>query len=178
MLTGRRTIPLGILCVLFVAAAFGQEPSDSHIITVTKEIDVAKLNENVENLTKTVEGLTKTVEKLDTTVETLNTTVGELKTTVARIDERTKGISTWQYVILAGIFGPLLLSVYDRIKQNSEHKTTPAQVGQSATNPVQTSQDNESETTLTPTLPSRLPDGKEELKEYLKSDSHATKETV
>ena len=76
----------------------------SHVITVTKQIDVAKLNENVENLTKTVKDLTKTVEKLDTTVETLNTTVGELKTTVARIDERTKGISNWQYVILAGIF--------------------------------------------------------------------------
>ena len=118
----RQAILLGILCVLFVAAAFGQEPSDSHIITVMKEIDVAKLNENVENLTKTVK-------KLDTTVETLNTTVGELKTTVARIDERTKGISNWQYVILAGIFGPLLLSIYDRIKQNKENKTTSTQAG-------------------------------------------------
>ena len=59
------TITSGILCVLFVAAAtFGQEQSDSHIITVTKEIDVAKLNENVEDLTKTVKDLTKTVEKL------------------------------------------------------------------------------------------------------------------
>ncbi len=171
-------IPLGVLCVLFVAAAFGQEPSDSHIITVTKEIDVAKLNENVEDLTKTVKDLTKTVEKLDTTVETLNTAVGELKTTVARIDERTKGISTWQYVILAGIFGPLLLSVYDRIRQNSESKTTSTQVDQSATTPVQTSQDNESEPASIPTLSSRLPDGKEELKDLLKSDSYATKAKV
>ena len=178
MLTGRETILLGILCVLFVAAAFGQEPSDSHIITVTKKIDVAKLNENVENLTKTVEDLTKTVEKLDTTVETLNTTVGELKTTVARIDERTKGISTWQYVILAGIFGPLLLSVYDRIKQNSESRTISTQVGHSATTPVQTSQDNENEPAPTPTLPPRLPDGKEELKNLLKSDPRATKAKV
>ena len=203
MLTGRGTILLGILCVLFVAAAFGQEPSDSHIITVTKEIDVAKLSENVENLTKTVEDLTKTVEKLDTTVETLNTTVGELKTTVARIDERTKGISTWQYVILAGIFGPLLLSVYDRIKQNNAHKTTPiqasqgeatptnpAQASQSEATPVQTSKNNESEpastnpaqvsereSAPTPTLPSEFPDG-EALKEHLKSDSYATKAKV
>ena len=189
MLNGR-VILLGILCVLFVDAAFGQEPSDSHIITVTKEIDVAKLNENVEDLTKTVKDLTKTVEKLDTTVETLNTTVGELKETVARIDERTKGISNWQYVILAGIFGPLLLSVYDRIKQNSESKTTSIQAGQSETTPVQTSQDNKSETTSTnstqtserervptPTSASKFPDG-EELKEYLKSDSHATKAKV
>ena len=175
MLNGR-TILLGVLCVLFVAAAFGQEPSDSHIITVTKEIDVAKLNENVENLTKTVEDLTKTIEKLDTTVETLNTTVGELKTTVARIDERTKGISSWQYVILAGIFGPLLLSIYDKIKRNSENKTTSTQVSQSETTHVQTSQDNESETASTPTLPSRVPDGKEELKEYLKSYSPDIKE--
>ena len=203
MLNGR-AILLGILCVIFVAAAFGQEPSDSHIITVTKKIDVAQLNENVEDLTKTVKDLTKTIENLDTTVGTLNATVGELKTTVARIDERTKGISNWQYVILAGIFGPLLLSVYDRIKQNSESKTTsiqagqseatptnPAQVNQSEATPVQTSQDNESKTASTnpaqtserepaptPTLPSRLPDGKEELKEYLKSDSYATKAKV
>ena len=173
-----RIILFGLLCVFFVAAAFGQEPSDSHIITVTKEIDVAKLNANVENLTKTVEDLTKTVEKLDTTVETLNTTVGELKTTVARIDERTKGISNWQYVILAGIFGPLLLSVYDRIKQNSEHKTTSIQVGQSEGTPVQTSQDNERETAPTSTLLSRLPNEKEELTEYLKSYSPTTKEKV
>lgn len=199
------TIPSGILCVLFVVAAtFGQEQSDSHIITVTKEIDVAKLNENVEDLTKTVKDLTKTVEKLDTTVETLNTTVGELEKTVARIDERTKGISNWQYVILAGIFGPLLLSVYDRIKQNSENKTTsiqvgqseatptnPVQVSQSEANPVQTSQDNESkaastnptrmnasETASTSTLPSRLPNEKKELTEYLKSYSPTTKETA
>jgi hypothetical protein len=203
MLNGR-AILLGILCVIFVAAAFGQEPSDSHIITVTKKIDVAQLNENVEDLTKTVKDLTKTIENLDTTVGTLNATVGELKTTVARIDERTKGISNWQYVILAGIFGPLLLSVYDRIKQNSENKTTsiqvgqsettptnPAQVSQSEATPVQTSQDNESEpasTNLTqvrqrepaptPTLSSKLPDGEKELTEYLKSYSPATKEKV
>ncbi len=176
MLNGRAILP-GILCVIFVAAAFGQEPSDSHIITVTKEIDVAKLNENVEDLTKTVKDLTKTIENLDTTVGTLNTTVGELKTTVARIDERTKGISNWQYVILAGIFGPLLLSIYDRIKQNSENKTTSTQVGQSETTPVQVSQNNESETAPTQTLPPEFPDG-EELKDLLKSDSHATKAKV
>ena len=108
----RLSILLGILCVLFVvAAAFGQDQSDPNIITVTKQIDVAKLNENVENLTKTVETLTKTVEKLDTTVGTLNTTVGELKTTVARIDERTQEIAKLQYVILASIIAPLIVAI-------------------------------------------------------------------
>ena len=185
MLNGR-VILFGILCVLFVSAAtFGQDQSDSHIITVTKEIDVAKLNENVENLTKTVADLTKTVEKLDTTVGTLNTTVGELKTTVARIDERTKGISNWQYVILAGIFGPLLLSVYDRIKQNNQNKTTstntaqenvsaaaptqPPQVNQSDTTSTNPTQMDESEPTSTSISRPGFPEG-EKLKEQLKSD--------
>ena len=44
MLNGR-VILCRILCILFVTAAFGQDPSDSHIITVTQKIDVAKLNE-------------------------------------------------------------------------------------------------------------------------------------
>ena len=76
----------------------------SYIITVTEKIDVAKLNENVENLTKSVEALTKTIEKLDTTV-------GELKTTVARIDERTQGVAKVPDVILASIIAPLVVAI-------------------------------------------------------------------
>lgn len=101
----RRSILLGILYVLFVAAvAFGQDQSDPNIITVTEKIDVAKLNENMENLTKSVEALTKAVKKLDTTV-------GELKTTVARIDERTQRVAKLQDVILASIIAPLVVAI-------------------------------------------------------------------
>ena len=54
----RRAILIGILCVLsVVSAAYGQDLSDSGVITVTKKIDVAKLNENVEDLNKNVENL-------------------------------------------------------------------------------------------------------------------------
>ena len=55
MLNGR-AICLGVLWILFVAAAFGQQPPDSQVITVTEKIDLGKLN---------------------TTVGTLNTTVGK-----------------------------------------------------------------------------------------------------
>ena len=90
MLNGRAML-LRILCVLFVVApAFGQEQSDSHIITVTKKIDVAKLSENVEDLNKSVQTLTETISKLDKTVDDLDTTVGDLKVTIARIDEKNK----------------------------------------------------------------------------------------
>lgn len=85
MLNGR-TICLGVLWILFVVAAFGQQPPDSQVITVTGKIDLGKLN--------------TTVEKLDTTVGKLDTTVGELRTTVTRLDERTKWIGTLQFVIL------------------------------------------------------------------------------
>ena len=44
MLNGR-AILLGILCIIFVAAAFGQEPSDPNVVTVTKKIDLAKLDD-------------------------------------------------------------------------------------------------------------------------------------
>ena len=43
MLNGR-AILLGILCIIFVAAAFGQEPSDPNVITVTEKIDLRELN--------------------------------------------------------------------------------------------------------------------------------------
>ena len=49
MLNGR-VILFGILCVLFVTAAFGQDPSDPNIITVTERINIANLNNNVKEL--------------------------------------------------------------------------------------------------------------------------------
>ncbi len=133
----RQVMLLGILCVLFfVAAASGQEQSDSHIITVTKKIDVAKLNENVENLTKTVEGLTKTVEKLNETVGTLNTTVGGLEKTVARIDERTDNMRTLQFVILAAILGGPLVTILvsRRFSKDNEGANTVDRLTEQITN--------------------------------------------
>ena len=63
MLNGR-TICLVVLWVLFVAAAFGQDQSDPNIITVVKKIDVAKLNENVEDFNENITTLTDTISKL------------------------------------------------------------------------------------------------------------------
>ena len=99
-----RVVLFGILCILFViSAAFGQEQSDSHIITVTKKIDVAKLNENVEDLNKNVKTLTDTLGKLNKNVETLTTTV-------TKLEERTGIILNLQYIILAGILGGPLVT--------------------------------------------------------------------
>ena len=111
MLNGR-TICLGVLWVLFVAAAFGQQPPDSQVITVTGKIDLGKLN--------------TTVEKLDTTVGKLDTTVGELKTTVTRLDERTKWIGTLQFVILAAILGGPVVTIfcYRRFGKDNEDANT------------------------------------------------------
>ena len=104
MLHGR-TICLGVLWILFVAAAFGQQPPDSQVITVTEKIDIGKLN-------ATVGKLDTTVGKLDTTVGKLDTTVGELKTTVTRLDERTKWIGTLQFVILGAILGGPVVTIF------------------------------------------------------------------
>ena len=49
MLNGR-VILLGVLWVLFVAAAFGQDQSDPNIIMVTERINIANLNNNVKEL--------------------------------------------------------------------------------------------------------------------------------
>ena len=103
MLNGR-VILFGILCILFVAAAFGQDPSDPNIITVTERIDLKELNTTVKELSKTVGELSKTVGEL-------SKTVGELKTTVNRIDERTQGIAKVQHVILASIIGTLVAAI-------------------------------------------------------------------
>lgn len=103
MLNGRAVL-LGILCVFFVAAAFGQDQSDPNIITVTEEIDLTELNTTVKELSKTVGELSKTVEEL-------SKTVAELKTTVNRIDERMQGIAKVQHVILASFIGPLVVAI-------------------------------------------------------------------
>lgn len=127
----RRAILIGILCVLsIVSAAYGQDPSDLGVIPVTKKIDVAKLNENVEDLNKNVENLGKTIGELSANVKTLNDTVtrldertkriGELSAnvetlndTVTRLDERTKGIANWQYAIFGTIFGSMVVFFLD-----------------------------------------------------------------
>ena len=103
MLNGR-VILLGILCVLFGTAAFGQEQSDPNVIRVTEKIDLRELNTTVKELSKTVGELSNTVGELSKTVEELNTTVN-------RIDERTQGIAKVQHVILASIIAPLVVAI-------------------------------------------------------------------
>ena len=118
MLNGR-AICLGVLWILFVASAFGQQPPDSSVITVTEKIDLGKLN-------TTVGTLDTTVGKLDTTVGELSKTVGELKTTVTRLDERTKWIGTLQFVILGAILGGPVVTIffYRRFGKNNEGTNT------------------------------------------------------
>ena len=160
----RRAILFGILCVLFAASpVFAQEESDSHIITVTKKIDVAELDEKVDDLDQSRQDLTQTLKNLNNSINNLNTNVEYLNVTVARLDERTSGMSKLQYVIIAGIFAPLLLSLYDRFKNNSEGTSTSTQTtqlkhnepirvqivqeGENQTTSIQTTQVNQSETT-------------------------------
>lgn len=100
MLNGR-VILFGMLWVLFVAAAFGQDQSDPNIITVTEEIYLRELNTTVKELSEVVGELSKTV--------------AELKTTVNRIDERMQGIAEVQHVILASL-------------QVNQNKANPTQV--------------------------------------------------
>jgi len=177
----RRAILIRILCVLsVVSAAYGQDPSDSGVIRVTKDIDVSKLAENVEELNRNMKTLTETITKLEESVTALNTTVADMQIRIAGIERDTKNNTRWQYVILAGIFGPLLLSAYEKIKNNKDDKTTSTQVSQAnqstaaSTNPPQI---NEGETAPTPTVLSKLPEGKE-LEASLKSDSQAAREKV
>lgn len=116
----RYIILLGILSILFILdVAFGQKQSDPHIITVTKKIDVEKLND-------TVEKLNTTVNTLNTTVEKLETTVGGLKTTVTTLEERTGIMLNLQYIILAGILGGpfLTIFVYRRFNKGKENVDT------------------------------------------------------
>lgn len=165
MLNGQ-VVLFGILCVLFVTTAFGQDPSDPNIITVTKQIDVAKLDQNVEELNRNVKTLTDTLGKLNANVETLTETVGKLEKTVTKLEERTSIMLNLQYIILAGIFGPLLYSIYQRNKNNVRGETTSTQ-----STPDQV---NEGEAAPTLTSSSKFPEG-ETLKEHLKSDDLATK---
>ena len=101
----RRAILIGILCVLsVVSAAYGQDPSDSHIVTITEKIDLRELNTTVKRLDTTVAELNKTVGEL-------NKTLGELETTVKGIDERTQGIAKVQHVILSSFIGSLVVAI-------------------------------------------------------------------
>ena len=147
MLNGR-VVLFGILCVLFVAAAFGQEQSDPNIITVTKKIDLAKFDENVQELNRNVKTLSDTLGKLNENVETLTKTVGSLEKTVTKFEERTGIMLNLQYIILAGIFGPLLYSIYQNKKNKTRGEATSvnkrevsstnaAQVSEGEANPTQ-----------------------------------------
>ena len=201
MLTGRGTIPLGILCVLFVTSTvLGQERSNSQIVTVTEKIDLVELNNSVKTLNRNVEKLTENMEKLTENVEKLTESVNSLTTRVAVLEERTQGTAKTVHVILASFIGPLVVAILaaiiisliirNRHNEGRVAATNTTQASQSEATPVQTSQDNEDEIastdptqmserepTFTSTSSAKLPD-EEELKEYLKSYSPATKETV
>ena len=170
MLNGR-AILLGILCVFFVAAAFGQDQSDPNIITVTERINIANLNNNVEELGDAVKKLTESTEKLSENVEKLTESVNSLNTRVAVLEERTQGTAKTVHVILASFIGPLVVAILAAIIIHLITRNRNSEVQASATNTTQVS---EGEAAATPTTSSRLPEG-EELKEYLKSDSHATR---
>ena len=100
MLNGR-AILLGILCVLFVTAAFGQDPSDPNVIRVTEEINIANLNNNVKELGDAVKKLTESVNSLNTKV--------------AVLEERTQGTAKTVHVILASFIGPLVVAILTAI---------------------------------------------------------------
>ena len=186
MLNGR-VILFGILCILFVAAAFGQEQSDPNIITVTEKINIANLNNNVKELGDAVKKLTEVTEKLSGNVEKLTESVNSLNTRVAVLEERTQGTAKTVHVILASFIGPLVVAILAAIiipliirNRNSEGKaaaTNTTQVNQSEPASTNSTQASEGEATSTSTASSRFPEGKE-LTEYLKSDDLATKEPV
>ena len=107
----RQAILLGILFVLFVAAAFGQEPSDSQFVTAVEEINVADLNNNVKELSATVKKLNENTERLSENVEKLTESVNSLNTRVAVLEERTQGTAKTVHVILALFIGPLAVAI-------------------------------------------------------------------
>ena len=104
-------ILLGVLCVLFVTAAFGQEQSDPNIITVTERINIANLNNNVKELGDAVKKLSEITEKLSGNVEKLSESVNSLNTRVAVLEERTQGTAKTVHVILASFIGPLVVAI-------------------------------------------------------------------
>ena len=149
MLNGR-VILFGLLCILFVAAAFGQDASDPNIITVTEQINIANLNNNVKELGDAVKKLTEITEKLSGNVEKLTESVNSLNTRVAVLEERTQGTAKTVHVILASFIGPLVVAILAAIiislitrNKNSEGRaaaTNTTQVNQSedaSTNPAQ-----------------------------------------
>ena len=117
----RRVMLLWVLCILFIFSAMLNEQvqSDSHIVKVTKEIDIGKLNETVDELNKTVDELSGAVKKL-------NETVGELKTTVTKLEERTGIMLNLQYLILAGIIGGpfATIFIYRRFTKEKDNVNT------------------------------------------------------
>ena len=184
MLNGR-VVLFAILCVLFVTAAFGQDPSDPNIITVTERINIANLNNNVKELGDAVKKLTEITEKLSGNVEKLTESVNSLNTRVAVLEERTQGTAKTVHVILASFIGPLVVAILAAIiipftirNRNSEGRTAAAnttQANQNEADATQVLENNEGKAASTSTSSSGFPEGKE-LEDLLKSDSHAIKE--
>ena len=107
MLKGQ-AILLGLLCVLFVAAAFGQEPSDSQFV---EQINIADVNNNVKELSEAVKKLNEQTEKLSENVEKLTESVNSLSARVEVLEERTQGTAKTVHVILASFIGPLVVAI-------------------------------------------------------------------
>ncbi len=169
-----RAILFGLLCILFVAAAFGQDPSDPNVIRVTEEINIANLNNNVKELGNAVKKLTEITEKLSGNVEKLTESVNSLNTRVAVLEERTQGTAKTVHVILASFIGPLVVAILAAIiihlitrNRNSEGRTA-------AINTTQVKQ-SEGEAASTSTSLPGFSEG-EELLEQLKDYSPATEE--
>lgn len=170
MLNGRAML-LGILCITFVAAAFGQDQSDPNVITVTEKINIADLNNNVERLSEAVEKLSGNVEKLTESVNSLNTRVGVL-------EERTQGTAKTVHVILASIIAPLVVAIIAPIVYYILTQKIMNRQNQEDTAPIQTTQVNQSDPAPSSTPLPKIPDRVEDIRDYIKSDSHATTEKI
>lgn len=98
---------LGIFFVLSVSSpALSQVTlSESGVITVTEEINVAELNRNVRDLDASVKDLREDMKELSTNLKNLNNNITQFNAQFARLDERTQNNSRLLYVIIAGIFG-------------------------------------------------------------------------
>ena len=169
-------ILLGVLCVLFVTAAFGQEQSDPNIITVTERINIANLNNSVKELGDAVKKLTEITEKLSGNMEKLTESVNSLNTRVAVLEERTQGTAKTVHVILASFIGPLVVAILAAIIIHLITRNRNNEGRAAATNTTPANQ-SEGAAASTSTPSSRFLEG-EKLTEYLKSDELATKEPV
>ena len=176
MLNGR-VVLFGILCVLFVTAAFGQEQSDPNIITVTERINIANLNNNVKELGDAVKKLAEITEKLSGNVEKLTESVNSLNTRVAVLEERTQGTAKTVHVILASFIGPLVVAILAAIIIHLVTRNRNSDGRAAATNTTQVNQ-SEGEAPSTSTLSSEIPPDRKEVKDFLKSYSYSTKEKV